>query len=76
MNHLTLKAKEPGAHQAKFEELAAKAKSGCPRFEADDASMLNRNFAIHSTQTCRSSSRLAAGNRTMRHDYQHDPNQR
>lgn len=28
--HLTLKAKVPGATQAKFEELAAKAKAGCP----------------------------------------------
>src|SRR5207344_624236 len=28
--HLTLKAKVPGADQAKFEELAAKAKAGCP----------------------------------------------
>jgi len=27
--HLTLKAKIPGADQAKFEELAAKAKAGC-----------------------------------------------
>ena len=28
--HLTLKAKIPGADQAKFEELAGKAKVGCP----------------------------------------------
>jgi osmotically inducible protein OsmC len=28
--HLTLEAKIPGADQAKFEELAAKAKAGCP----------------------------------------------
>ena len=28
--HLTLTAKIPGAEQAKFEELAAKAKAGCP----------------------------------------------
>ena len=28
--HLTLKAKIPGADKAKFEELAAKAKAGCP----------------------------------------------
>lgn len=28
--HLTLKAKVPGADQAKFEELAGKAKTGCP----------------------------------------------
>jgi osmotically inducible protein OsmC len=28
--HLTLKADVPGADQAKFEELAAKAKAGCP----------------------------------------------
>jgi osmotically inducible protein OsmC len=28
--HLTLKAKIPGADRAKFEELAAKAKAGCP----------------------------------------------
>jgi len=27
---LTLKAKVPGANQTKFEELAAKAKAGCP----------------------------------------------
>jgi lipoyl-dependent peroxiredoxin len=28
--HLTLKAKVPGTDQSKFEELAAKAKAGCP----------------------------------------------
>jgi lipoyl-dependent peroxiredoxin len=28
--HLTLKAKIPGTDQARFEELAAKAKAGCP----------------------------------------------
>lgn len=28
--HLTLKAKIPGSDQAKFEELAGKAKAGCP----------------------------------------------
>jgi len=28
--HLTLKAKIPGAEDAKFQELAAKAKAGCP----------------------------------------------
>jgi lipoyl-dependent peroxiredoxin len=28
--HLTLKARIPGADQAKFEELAGKAKAGCP----------------------------------------------
>jgi len=28
--HLTLKANVPGADEAKFEELAAKAKAGCP----------------------------------------------
>ena len=28
--HLTLEARIPGADQAKFEELAAKAKAGCP----------------------------------------------
>jgi osmotically inducible protein OsmC len=28
--HLTLTAKIPGADQTKFEELAAKAKAGCP----------------------------------------------
>ena len=28
--HLVLKAKIPGADQAKFEELTAKAKAGCP----------------------------------------------
>ena len=28
--HLTLKAKIPGADQATFEQLAAKAKAGCP----------------------------------------------
>ena len=28
--HLTLKAKVPGADRAKFEELAGKAKAGCP----------------------------------------------
>lgn len=29
-SHLTLKAKIPGANQEKFDELVAKAKSGCP----------------------------------------------
>ena len=29
-SHLTLKAKNPGADQARFEELAGKAKAGCP----------------------------------------------
>ena len=36
--HLTLKAKIPGADNAKFQELAAKAKAGCPvskLFKAD-----------------------------------------
>jgi osmotically inducible protein OsmC len=28
--HLTLNAKIPGADKAKFEELAGKAKAGCP----------------------------------------------
>ena len=28
--HLTLAAKIPGASQASFEEIAAKAKAGCP----------------------------------------------
>jgi osmotically inducible protein OsmC len=28
--HLTLKAKVPGTDQARFQELAAKAKAGCP----------------------------------------------
>jgi len=28
--HLTLKGKVPGADQAKFQELANKAKAGCP----------------------------------------------
>jgi osmotically inducible protein OsmC len=28
--HLTLKAKIPGADQATFDELTAKAKAGCP----------------------------------------------
>jgi osmotically inducible protein OsmC len=28
--HLTLKARIPGADQARFEELAGKAKAGCP----------------------------------------------
>jgi osmotically inducible protein OsmC len=28
--HLTLRAKVPGADKAKFEELAGKAKAGCP----------------------------------------------
>ncbi|HEY1601591.1 MAG TPA: OsmC family protein [Pirellulales bacterium] len=44
--HLTLKAKIPGADQATFEQLAAKAKAGCPvskLFKADitlDATLL------------------------------------
>ena len=36
--HLSLKGKVPGADQAKFEELANKAKAGCPvskLFKAD-----------------------------------------
>jgi osmotically inducible protein OsmC len=45
--HLTLKAKIPGADQATFENLAAKAKAGCPvskLFKAEitlDASLVN-----------------------------------
>jgi osmotically inducible protein OsmC len=45
--HLTLKAKVPGADQATFEQLAAKAKAGCPvskLLKADislDASLVN-----------------------------------
>ena len=45
--HLTLKAKIPGATQAQFEELAGKAKAGCPvskLFKADitlDAKLVN-----------------------------------
>ena len=45
--HLTLKARIPGATQAQFEELAGKAKAGCPvskLFKADitlDAKLVN-----------------------------------
>jgi osmotically inducible protein OsmC len=45
--HLTLKAKIPGIDNAKFQELAAKAKAGCPvskLFKADitlDAGLVN-----------------------------------
>lgn len=39
--HLTLNAKIPGADQAKFEELAAKAKAGCPV-----SKLLNTNITL------------------------------
>jgi lipoyl-dependent peroxiredoxin len=39
--HLTLKAKIPGATQAKFEELAGKAKAGCPV-----SKLLNTNITL------------------------------
>jgi len=42
--HLTLKAKVPGADQAKFEELAAKAKAGCPV-----SKLLNAKITLEAT---------------------------
>jgi lipoyl-dependent peroxiredoxin len=42
--HLTLTAKIPGADQAKFEELAAKAKAGCPV-----SKLLNTNITLDAT---------------------------
>jgi lipoyl-dependent peroxiredoxin len=39
--HLTLRAKVPGADQAKLEELAAKAKAGCPV-----SKLLNANITL------------------------------
>src|SRR5258708_676569 len=41
---LTLKAKVPGADQAKFEELAAKAKAGCPV-----SKLLNAKITLEAT---------------------------
>ncbi len=42
--HLTLKAKIPGADQAKFEELAGKAKAGCPV-----SKLFNTNITLDAT---------------------------
>jgi lipoyl-dependent peroxiredoxin len=42
--HLTLTAKIPGANRAKFEELAAKAKAGCPVSE-----LLNTKITLDAT---------------------------
>ena len=42
--HLTLKAKVPGADQAKLEELAGKAKAGCPV-----SKLLNANITMDAT---------------------------
>jgi osmotically inducible protein OsmC len=44
--HLTLTAKIPGADQAKFEELAAKAKAGCPV-----SKLLNTNITLDARLT-------------------------
>jgi osmotically inducible protein OsmC len=42
--HLTLTAKVPGADQAKFEELADKAKAGCPV-----SKLLNTKITLEAT---------------------------
>jgi lipoyl-dependent peroxiredoxin len=42
--HLTLKAKIPGADQATFEQLAAKAKAGCPV-----SKLFNTNISLDAT---------------------------
>lgn len=42
--HLTLQAKIPGADNAKFQELAAKAKAGCPV-----SKLLNTNITLDAT---------------------------
>jgi osmotically inducible protein OsmC len=42
--HLTLKAKVPGADQAKLEELAGKAKAGCPV-----SKLLNAKISLETT---------------------------
>ena len=42
--HLTLKAKVPGADRATFDELAAKAKAGCPV-----SKLLNTNITLDAT---------------------------
>lgn len=44
--HLTLKGKVPGADQAKFEELAGKAKVGCPV-----SKLLNAKITMEATLT-------------------------
>lgn len=44
--HLTLKGKVPGADQAKFEELAGKAKTGCPV-----SKLLNAKITMEATLT-------------------------
>ena len=44
--HLTLTAKIPGADKAKFEELAAKAKAGCPV-----SKLLNTKITLDATLT-------------------------
>ena len=43
--HLTSKAKVPGANQAKFKELAAKAKAGCPV-----SKLLNTKITLDATR--------------------------
>jgi osmotically inducible protein OsmC len=42
--HLTLSAKVPGADKARFDELAAKAKAGCPV-----SKVLNTNITLDAT---------------------------
>jgi osmotically inducible protein OsmC len=44
--HLTLNAKIPGADKAKFEELAGKAKAGCPV-----SKLLNTKITLEATLT-------------------------
>src|ERR1700712_1137934 len=45
--HLTLSAKIPGADKAKFDELTAKAKAGCPV-----SKLLNAKITLDATLTC------------------------
>jgi osmotically inducible protein OsmC len=53
--HLTLKARVPGVDQAKFEELAAKAKAGCPV-----SKLLNTKITLDATLVPAGAGSLAA----------------
>lgn len=53
--HLTLKGKVPGADQAKFEELAGKAKAGCPI-----SKLLNTKITLDTTLVSTGTGSLAA----------------
>jgi hypothetical protein len=52
--HLTLKAKIPGADQATFEQLANKAKAGCPVSKLLKANITLEGFDTLSCFTCQS----------------------